>query len=103
MNCGIGHKASMLLGAGCSIVGALALFWIESLWLVVFSDLSGPKSCYFANTNLQKCGELRTRCGLHGGSMWTAFAIIMKQCGLDVDSMWIPFPSTSEAMWTDVD
>lgn len=32
----IGHKASMLLGAGCSIVGALALFWVESLWLVVF-------------------------------------------------------------------
>lgn len=38
----IGHKASMLLGAGCSIVGALALFWVESLWLVVlFRIVSG--------------------------------------------------------------
>ncbi len=36
-----GHKASMLLGAGSSIVGALALFWVEDLlWVVFFRVLS---------------------------------------------------------------
>ncbi len=35
----LGHKTSMLLGAGCSIVGALALFWVDELALVIFFRL----------------------------------------------------------------